>query len=112
MAHTGINQSDYMYILIQRETRILVLWDDVTRPARDRLTLRRNRTNQHIKGQPDSGRKTNPQYNLTTARNIDNKLAHGVEGELEELQDSHGVFQGDGKVCVEVDRDHIHGTHF
>lgn len=68
-------------------------------------------TYQHINYQLGSGRRTNPQYNLATARNVDNELADGVKRELEGLQESHDIFQGDGKVDVKVNRDHIHRAH-
>jgi hypothetical protein len=33
------------------------------------------------------------------------------KGELEGLQESHDVFQGDGEIDVEVNRDHVHRAH-
>lgn len=56
-------------------------------------------------------RKTNPQYNVTAARNVNNELADGLKGELKGLEESHDKFQGDGEVDVEVNRDYVHSAH-
>jgi len=49
---------------IQQESRMMVHGDDIACPTRHRLS---------------------PQYNLATTRNVDDKLAHSIEGELEGL---------------------------